>query len=59
MGSLLDKVRRIPAEKFRLPTNGFQYPDDMFVNVDVGEIEVFPISSYDEILLKTPELPLS
>lgn len=59
MGSLLDKVRRIPAEKFRLPTNGFQYPDDMFVNVDVGEIEVFPISSYDEILLKTPELLLS
>lgn len=59
MGSLLDKVRRIPAEKFRLPSNGFQYPEDMFINVDVGEIEVFPISSYDEILLKTPELLLS
>ncbi len=59
MGSLLDKVRRIPAEKFRLPTNGFQYPDDMFVNVEIGEIEVFPISSYDEILLKTPEMLLS
>lgn len=59
MGSLLDKIRRIPAEKFKLPSTGFQYPDDMFINVEFGEIEVFPISSYDEILLKTPEMLLS
>lgn len=60
MGRLVDKVRRIPAEVAKLPSMGVGYTPDMFtLGVVLSEVEVFPVSTYDEIILKTPELLLS
>ncbi len=60
MPSILDKIRRIPAEKYVLPSRGIGYSEGVFgPGVVNGEVEVFPMGTYDEILLKTPELLLS
>ena len=57
---LLDKIRRIPGEMCRLPSHGLHYPEGMFAdNVTNGDVEVFPVSAYDEILLKSTELLIS
>jgi len=60
MGRLIDKVRRIPAEVAKLPSMGVGYTPDVFSSgVVQSEVEVFPVTTYDEIILKTPELLLS
>lgn len=60
MSSILEKIRRIPAEKYTLPSRGIGYDAGVFApGVVNGEVEVFPMGTYDEILLKTPELLLS
>jgi hypothetical protein len=57
---LMDKLRRIPGEMGRLPSHGIGYEDGVFDDcVTNGDLEVFPVSSYDDILLKTPEMLLS
>lgn len=58
---LLHTLRtRIPGETFRLPSQGLFYTngelDDDVVN---GEVHVFPVTTMDEITLKTPDKLLS
>lgn len=58
--SLLAKLERIPGEICRLPSHGMGYDPDMFDDtVTNGDVMVYPVSSYDEIILKTPEKLLS
>lgn len=51
---------QIPGETFRLPSHGLFYTnnelDESVVN---GEVEVFPMTAYDEILMSTPDKLLS
>lgn len=58
--SLLTKLERIPGEMCRLPSHGIGYDDGVFEEtVTNGDVMVYPVSSYDEIILKTPEKLLS
>ncbi|MCB1711480.1 MAG: hypothetical protein KDH96_03025 [Candidatus Riesia sp.] len=60
MMSLLSKLERIPGEMCRLPSHGIGYEQGVFADdVTNGDVMVFPVSSYDEIILKTPEKLLS
>ena len=60
MSRLVDRIRRIPAEVAKLPSMGIGYSPDVFTSgVVMSEVEVFPLSTIDEITLKTPELLLS
>lgn len=50
----------MPGETFRLPSHGLFYTnnelDESVVN---GEVEVYPMAAYDEILMSTPDKLLS
>lgn len=51
---------RIPGETFRLPSGGIFYgPDVLDENVVDGEVHVYPMTTYEEILIKTPDLLFS
>lgn len=49
---------RLPGETVRLPSEAQTY-DDTVVSADVlslGELHVYPMTTYEEILMKTPDL---
>jgi len=48
---------RIPGETFRLPSHGLFYVDgELDDNVKNGEVHVYPMTSLDEIVFKTPDM---
>lgn len=50
----------IPGETFRLPSQGLFYSDDVFDGtVKNGEVEVYPMTAIDEIIISTPDKLLS
>lgn len=56
---LLDKLR-IPGATFRLPSQGLFYQDgELDPNVRNGEVEVYPMTAMDEIIISTPDKLLS
>lgn len=56
---LLDKLR-IPGETFRLPSHGVFYDNgELDSSVKNGEVEVYPMTAIDEIVLSTPDKLLS
>jgi hypothetical protein len=53
---------RIPGESFRLPSQGLFYSDDDGIfdeSVKNGEVEVYPMTTIDEIIISTPDKLLS
>jgi hypothetical protein len=51
---------RMPGAKFQLPSQGQFYTNgELDSHVKNGEVHVYPMTAYDEILLKTPDLLLS
>jgi len=51
---------RIPGETFRLPSQGLFYTNgELSDDVVNGEVHVFPVTTMDEITLKTPDKLLS
>ena len=51
---------RLPGAKFQLPSQGQFYNNgELAPQVRNGEVHVYPMTAYDEILLKTPDLLLS
>lgn len=56
---LLQKLR-LPGETFRLPSQGIFYtPGVLDPSVKNGEVEVFPLTTIDEIVFSTPDKLLS
>lgn len=56
---LLDRLR-IPGETYRLPSQGLFYSDgELDESVRNGEVEVYPMTAMDEIILSTPDKLLS
>ena len=56
---LLTKIR-VPGKRVRLPSMGILYQNgELAENVTNGEIEIFPLSTYDEIMLNSPDSMLS
>jgi hypothetical protein len=56
---LLAKIR-IPGATFRLPSQGLFYEDgELAEGVTKGEVEVYPMTAVDEIVLATPDKLLS
>ena len=53
---LLAKIR-MPGQTFRLPSKGIFYKnEELDVGIKNGEVEVFPMTTIDEIHLKTPDM---
>jgi len=53
--SIMDKIR-IPGRRFRIPSRGLFYMDgEIDENVVNGELEIFPMTTIDEISLRSPE----
>lgn len=51
---------RIPGGRFQLPSGGLFYENGELSNdVINGELEIFPMTSYDEILIRSPDLLLT
>jgi len=51
---------RIPGETFRLPSQGLFYEEGVFdESVKNGEIEIYPMTTIDEIIISTPDKLLS
>ena len=51
---------QIPGETFRLPSQGLFYTNgELRDDVKDGELHVFPMTAYDEIIFKTPDMLLS
>lgn len=47
---------RIPGETFRLPSQGIFYTNgELASDVVDGEVHVYPMTTHDEILMKTPD----
>lgn len=56
---LLSKIR-LPGKRFRLPSRGLFYTnDELAESVTDGEIEVFSMTTIDEISLRSPEFLFS
>lgn len=56
---LLDKLR-IPGSTFRLPSQGLFYDEGVLhASVKNGEVEVYPMTAMDEIIMNTPDKLLS
>lgn len=50
----------LPGETFRLPSQGLFYTHgELSDEVKDGEVHVFPMTAYDEIVFKTPDMLLS
>jgi len=48
---------RIPGSTFQLPSRGLFYENgELEQGTHEGEVHVFPMSGYDEIIMKTPDL---
>lgn len=59
LNPLLDRLR-IPGATFRLPSQALFYPAGVLdENVKNGEVEVYPMTAIDEIILSTPDKLLS
>ncbi len=57
MNPLLATQARIPGETFALPSGGLFYSNnELDDSVQNGEVHVYPMTAYDEILIKTPDL---
>lgn len=51
---------QIPGETFRLPSQGLFYRNgELAADVKDGEVHVFPMTAYDEIIFKTPDMLMS
>lgn len=54
---LLERFNKMPAETFRLPSNGEFYNngelDDSVMN---GEVQVYPMTTVDEITIRSPDM---
>lgn len=51
---------QLPGQTFRLPSHGLFYKDgELRDDVKDGEVHVFPMTAYDEIVFKTPDMLLS
>lgn len=56
---LLDRLR-MPGSTFRLPSHGIFYKDgELDESVKNGEVDVFPMTAMEEIILNTPDKLLS
>ena len=56
---LLERLR-IPGETFRLPSQGVFYKNgELDDNITKGEVEVYPMTALDEVILSTPDKLLS
>lgn len=56
---LISRVK-IPGEVFALPSGGLFYDnDELNDSAENGELHVYPMSAYDEIVIKTPSLLLN
>ena len=54
---LLMSKARIPGETFALPSGGLFYNNgELGQDIRDGEVHVYPMTAYDEILIKTPDL---
>lgn len=57
---LLAHSVRIPGETFQIPSGGLFYEDgEISEDVVNGEVHVYPMTAYDEILIKTPDMLFS
>lgn len=57
---LLAALVRIPGGTFPLPSKGMYYTNgELSADVVDGEVEVYPMTAYDEIVLNTPDKLLS
>lgn len=53
---LLKKIQRIPGETFKLPSRGIFYKNgELDEDVVDGEVVIFPMTGYDELLFKSPD----
>ncbi len=53
---LLKKIQRIPGETFKLPSRGIFYKNgELDEEVNDGEVVIFPMTGYDELLFKSPD----
>lgn len=51
---------QLPGQTFRLPSQGLFYSNgELREDVVNGELHVFPMTAYDEIIFKTPDMLLS
>lgn len=56
---LLTRVQ-LPGSTFQLPSRGlFYHNNELAENVEMGEVHIHPMSAYDEILMKTPDMLFS
>lgn len=54
---LLEKLNKMPGQKFRLPSKGLLYTNnELDEEVIDGEIDIFPMTALDEIYMKTPTM---
>lgn len=52
---LLAKLR-IPGETFRMPSQGLLYSEDVLSpEVKDGEVHIYPMSAWDEIIIRSPD----
>ncbi len=59
LNPLLSKVR-LPGETYQLPSQGLFYTNnELDESVQKGEVEIFPLTTLDEIILNTPDKLLS
>ena len=53
---LLARVK-LPGETFALPSGGIFYESgELDDSVNHGELHIYPMAAYDEVLIKTPSL---
>lgn len=51
---------KLPGQTIRLPSNGIFYKNgELDENVKNGEVHIYPLTAYHEILLKSPDLLLN
>jgi len=52
---LLDKLR-LPGERFKLPSGGLFYTNqELSDHTNNGEVQIYPMTTIDELLLKSPD----
>jgi hypothetical protein len=55
---LLDRIQ-LPGETFTLPSGGLFYTDELDTKTKNGELHVYPMSAFDEIVMKSPDMLFS
>lgn len=54
---LMEKLRRIPGETFRIPSKGIFYKNgELESEVVDGEVTIYPMAALDELMMKSPDM---